>query len=106
METLTNHNRYAPAPGGQGRHSFFGVVFAGFLVLFLAGVLYFTRLTDFSSPEVTSTQPVEDLPAAQEIKIDAAVTGSSVGTTANLAGHAMFAPLLGQPTNAAPLIFR
>jgi hypothetical protein len=107
METLTNPHRFAPAPGGQGRQSsFFGAVFASLLVLFLAGILYFSHVTNFSSPQATSAPGFGNTPTVQDTKVDASVTGPSVGTTANLASHAMFAPLLGQQTATAPLIFR
>ncbi|WP_205503621.1 hypothetical protein [Rufibacter psychrotolerans] len=107
METLTNPNLFGPAPAGKGnRSTFFGAVFAGLLVLFLAGMLYFSHLTDFSSPQVAPTGGVENPRTGQDAGVNQPVAGPSFGTTANLASHAMFAPLLQQQANATPLIFR
>ncbi|WP_181306741.1 hypothetical protein [Rufibacter sp. XAAS-G3-1] len=107
METLTNPHRFAPAPGGQGRQSsFLGAVFASLMVLFLAGILYFTHVTDFSSPQSAPAERLENPPTVQDTGVDAPVTGPSIGTTANLASYSMFAPLLGQQADAAPMVFR
>ncbi|ALI99147.1 hypothetical protein [Rufibacter tibetensis] len=107
MEILTNPNPFGPAPARKGKQlSFFGVVFTGLMVLFLAGILYFTQLTDFSSPQVTSSERMENLPTVQNTRVDALVASPSIGTTANMASHAMFAPLLGQQPASTPLIFK
>ncbi|WP_207433501.1 hypothetical protein [Sabulibacter ruber] len=108
METLTKPNLFGPAPVGKGnRSTFFGAVFAGLLVLFLAGALYFFHLTDFSSPQVAPAQGIENpVTTGQGTRVGEPVAGPSIGTTADMASHAMFAPLQERQANAVPLILR
>ncbi|RNI23571.1 hypothetical protein [Rufibacter latericius] len=101
MELLTNPNRFAPVPGRhRGQFPFFGAIFAILLFLFVAGVLYFTHITDFSSPEVTSAGKMENQPTLQNTRVEALVAGTSIVTTANLVNHPVFAPLLKQQPTA------
>lgn len=107
METLAKPNLFGPAPGGQGKpFPFFGAVFASLMVLLLAGILYFTHLTDFSSPLTTPAMQVENPPTVHNTASNTPVTGPAVGSTANIADHAMFAPLASQQADATPVIFK